>query len=331
MKQRNAPSVSTAEPAGGAARRTSRSAARTEAETPGTPPDPQAVVGPVLAPRHERTVGHLHALAAAPPQVVLAEGGTAAERMALALYWAALLNCEGAEGVRPCLACPACTRMTGGGHRDLIVLDGNKPSAEEGAFSIDNVRALRGLLGEPPREGRKRVVVLVDAHTRVEAANGLLKSLEEPRPTTCFVLLAPQRERLLPTLVSRSFVLTLAWPVDAAPVSAPVREWADALVEFIQTGGGWMERTARKGDLDAPLATAVVLHCQRALADVLAGRAAGSFACLLAERMDPARLRRCDEALAAAQEALALSPSPVNPALVMDWLATRLYMGVRQG
>ncbi|EGY25505.1 putative DNA polymerase III delta' subunit [Desulfovibrio sp. A2] len=309
-----------------------RAAAATDA--PPAPQDPREAVAPLLAPRHQRTVGHLHALAAAPPQVVLAEGGAAPERMALALYWAALLNCEapegdGTDGARPCLACPACLRMAGGGHRDLIVLDGNKPSAEEGSFSIDNVRALRGLLGEPPREARRRVVVLVDAHTRVEAANGLLKSLEEPRPTTCFVLLAPQRERLLPTLVSRSFVLTLAWPTDADPPSPAVRGWLDALVEFIQTGGGWMERTSRKGDLDAPLAAAVVLHCQRTLADVLAGRAADPLGRLLAERMDLARLRRCDEALAAAQEALSLSPSPVNPALVMDWLATRLFLGVR--
>lgn len=309
-------------------------AAAAASDAPPAPQDPREAVAPLLAPRHQRTVGHLHALAAAPPQVVLAEGGTAPERMALALYWAALLNCEapdgdGTNGARPCLACPSCLRMAGGGHRDLIVLDGNKLSAEEGSFSIDNVRALRGLLGEPPREARRRVVVLVDAHTRVEAANGLLKSLEEPRPTTCFVLLAPQRERLLPTLVSRSFVLTLAWPTDAAPPSPAVRGWLDALVEFIQTGGGWMERTSRKGDLDASLAAAVVLHCQRTLADVLAGRAADPLGRLLAERMDLARLRRCDEALAAAQEALSLSPSPVNPALVMDWLATRLFLGVR--
>jgi DNA polymerase-3 subunit delta' len=314
-------------------------AAAAATDAPPAPPDPRQAVAPLLDPRHRRTVGHLHALAASPPQVVLAEGGTGPERMALALYWAALLNCEAPDDApdapdapdeaRPCLACPSCTRMAGGGHRDLVVLDGNKPSAEEGSFSIENVRALRGLLGEPPREGRRRVVVLVDAHTRVEAANGLLKSLEEPRPTTCFVLLAPQRERLLPTLVSRSFVLTLAWPTDALPPSPAVRDWLDALVEFIQTGGGWMERTSRKGDLDAPLAAAVVLHCQRALADVLAGRAADPLGRLLAERMDPARLRRCDEALAAAQEALSLSPSPVNPALVMDWLATRLFLGAR--
>lgn len=311
------------------AARGGRAASSPAAELPAVPRDPREAVAPLLAPRHQRTVGHLHALAAAPPQVMLAEGGTAAERMALALYWAALLNCELHGDARPCLNCPTCMRMAGGGHRDLVVLDGNKPSGGDDAFSIDNVRVLRTLLGEPPREGRKRVVVLVDAHTRMEACNGLLKSLEEPCSTSCFVLLAPQRERLLPTLVSRSLVLTLAWPTGATPPSPAVRDWLDALVAFIQTGCGWMERTSRKGDLDVPLAAAVVLHCQRALADVLAGRAGGPLAGLLAERMDPARLRRCDEALATAQEALSMSPGPVNPALVMDWLATRLFLGAR--
>lgn len=89
-----------------------------------------------------------------------------------------------------------------------------------GSIKIDEVRALRPLLGEPPRFGRKRVIVMAEAQALgIEAANSLLKVLEDPCPDTCFVFTAPQRERLLPTLVSRGWVVTLPWPDPAAAPS----------------------------------------------------------------------------------------------------------------
>nr|WP_290222702.1 DNA polymerase III subunit delta' [Trichocoleus desertorum] len=68
---------------------------------------------------------------------------------------------------------------------------------------LDQVRQLAQFLGRPPMESTRSVIVIEQAETMAEAAaNGLLKTLEEPGPAT-LILIAPGAEALLPTLVSR--------------------------------------------------------------------------------------------------------------------------------
>lgn len=280
-----------------------------------------------LVPNLQRVRARLATLADHPPQLLHVEGGELSERAGLALWWAALLNCEnvsqcgskdGKGEVGPCLACPSCLRIGAGLFADLVVLDGR-----EGSIKIDQVRELRPLLGEAPRFGRKRVVVVLEAQSLgIEAANSLLKSLEEPCPDSCFLFTMPQRERLLPTLVSRGWVLTLPWPDPSRPLPDPVRDWALSLAEFVGSGRGWFERTSVKGALDVALAQRIVLAGQKALAERLTGRensGLGRILGRLPDRLVPA----ADELFAQCQEAL---QAQVNPALVMDRMATELYL-----
>jgi DNA polymerase-3 subunit delta' len=68
---------------------------------------------------------------------------------------------------------------------------------------LDQVREITQFLSRPPLEATRAVVVVEQAETMAEAAaNGLLKTLEEPGQAT-LLLLAPTVEALLPTLVSR--------------------------------------------------------------------------------------------------------------------------------
>jgi DNA polymerase-3 subunit delta' len=68
---------------------------------------------------------------------------------------------------------------------------------------LEQVRQIAQFLGRPPLEAPRSVVVLNQAETMAEAAaNGLLKTLEEPGQAT-LILLAPGVDALLPTLVSR--------------------------------------------------------------------------------------------------------------------------------
>lgn len=68
---------------------------------------------------------------------------------------------------------------------------------------LEQVRAIAQFLSRPPLEAPRSLVVLEDADTMAEAAaNGLLKTLEEPGKAT-LILIAPGPEALLPTLVSR--------------------------------------------------------------------------------------------------------------------------------
>jgi DNA polymerase-3 subunit delta' len=204
-------------------------------------------------------------------------------------------------------------------HRDCFFLDG-----AAGSLKIDEVREVRSQLGEPPREARMRMVVFREAQALGEAAaNALLKSFEEPVPATSFVLLAPQRERLLPTLVSRSLVLTLPWP-SACPDDENLVPWEAALCAFLTTGQGFFERTGTKGAVDAALVHAMIGLCRRALAArILAAHPPREGLERLLAPLSPQRLRFLDEALAEVQDSLVFA---VNPALTLEWLATRMYL-----
>ena len=183
-----------------------------------------------------------------------------------------------------------------------------------------------GILGEAPRGDGKRVVILAEAQSLgVEAANALLKSLEEPRPGVCFLLLAPQRERLLPTLVSRGWVVTLAWPEAGTPSTPELFQWEEALAEFMASGQGWLDKTSGKGAVDAALARRIVLSVQKAQAALHAGRDGGPLGRRLAILPEAGHLH-VNDLLAQCQESLDYM---VSPPLVLNWLATRLHIVYR--
>ncbi|MGE4298294.1 MAG: DNA polymerase III subunit delta' [Desulfovibrionaceae bacterium] len=272
-----------------------------------------------------RTADYLRALAARPdrvPQVLILEGGATAQRAGMAFYWAALLNCRepGREANAPCLACHSCRQVLGLAHRDIFLLDG-----EAASIKIDDVRALRSVLGEPPRGDGFRVIILAEAQElTVEAANSLLKALEEPKPLTSFLLLAPQRERMLPTLVSRGWTITLSWQRGAQTLDTDpeVNDWQHLLLDFYRTGRGLFARTGARGAVDRALVRRIALAGQRQLATVLCGCATTPTARFWAEQLTPENIRRVDVALTESLDAL---DANVNAALVLDWLATRIH------
>ncbi len=277
---------------------------------PGRPPLPEV---------DARVLARLRVLSVTPPQSLVIEGGCAPDRLAAAMCWARLLNCA-APGERPCGVCAVCRQILDGVFRDLLIVDKAffEAAKAEDKTGTDKVRELLPIWGQPPHGEGQRVSLFPEAHElHPTVANLLLKTLEEPRPGNVFVLMAPQRERLLQTLVSRSFVLTLPWPEARAP-EPDAAEWIAALAGFWETGLGWFERTITKGGLDRDLAQRVVLGLQRELAAAMTG-GGGNLAARLARR-GPAGLRRLDLALVQAQEALSQPTAP--PALVLDWLAT---------
>ena len=132
----------------------------------------------------------------------------------------AALNCAVAPA-RGCGTCATCERLSHGTYSDLIVL------SPDGAFiKIDQVRALEGRLAFAPHEGRYRVIV-IDGAERLNpsAANALLKSVEEPRPGTLFVLVSAAEHKVMPTLVSRCQRLRFA-PLSSAEVDHVLRQLA---------------------------------------------------------------------------------------------------------
>jgi DNA polymerase-3 subunit delta' len=137
----------------------------------------------------------------------------------LARMLAQALNCAGQPV--PCgrETCRACKLIAAGKYPDLhlVAPDGN-------TLKIDQVRALQHDLALTPVEGRFRVAILdgMDKAT-AEASNALLKTLEEPPPHVVLVLIAPEAEALLPTIVSRCQPIALR-PLSVEAVRAALIE-----------------------------------------------------------------------------------------------------------
>ena len=94
----------------------------------------------------------------------------------------------------------------------------------QGAFTtIGQVREIVRLAASRPFEGARRAFILPADTLNVQAANALLKTLEEPEGETVFVLLATSRERVLPTILSRAQALRFN-PVSTGVVAGFLRE-----------------------------------------------------------------------------------------------------------
>ncbi|GAB4256745.1 MAG: DNA polymerase III subunit delta' [Deferrisomatales bacterium] len=126
--------------------------------------------------------------------------GVGKERVARAA--ARVLLCaapEGLERAEGCGRCAGCRKAAAGSHPDLHLL---APSGN--TVPVADVRALQERLAFQAFERGRKVAIIRDAFRMTrEAANGLLKTLEEPPAGTHIFLLAHHRNQLLPTLVSR--------------------------------------------------------------------------------------------------------------------------------
>ncbi len=126
-----------------------------------------------------------------------------------ALTFAAYLNCKKPQDDDACCRCASCRKYISGNHPDLIHI-----APEGAAIKIGQVRKLKHQLAFPPLEAAVRVIILEDIHTmRREAANSLLKTLEEPAPNNLLILTADQAGEILPTIISRCQIIPFG-PLD---------------------------------------------------------------------------------------------------------------------
>jgi DNA polymerase-3 subunit delta' len=132
------------------------------------------------------------------PHAYLFEGARGVGKRTAARALALALNCEREPG-EGCGACDACRRIEAGVHPDVPVLAPDGPQ-----IVIDEIKAVVALAQSRPHEAPARVIVIDDADAmNVNAANSLLKTLEEPAPRNHLVLCTSAPERLPSTIRSR--------------------------------------------------------------------------------------------------------------------------------
>lgn len=117
-----------------------------------------------------------------------------------------------------CGQCKSCLLRQSGSHPDLKHL---QPEAEGKAILVDMVRQIQPWLAATSQQGGAKVVLIEPANElNANAANALLKNLEEPGQNTYFILLHHWPKPLLPTIRSRCQVHTVL-----APAAEQVQPW----------------------------------------------------------------------------------------------------------
>jgi DNA polymerase-3 subunit delta' len=129
-------------------------------------------------------------------------------RRTLAVRFAQALNCTTPlEAGIPCGQCRDCKQIESMKHADLTVVEAD---AEGGVLKVDQIREARKSLMFKPYMSSYRVALFLRFHEANDnAANALLKTLEEAPSYAVLILTADNPEQLLPTIVSRCEVLRL--------------------------------------------------------------------------------------------------------------------------
>jgi DNA polymerase-3 subunit delta' len=158
-----------------------------------------------------------------------------------------------------CGQCPSCRQVRAGTHADLLLV---RP--EGLSYGVRQTRELVLRAAGAPSGGRWLVVLFEDADRCTEqAANALLKAIEEPAPRTVWLLCAPSAEDLVTTIRSRCRVMTLRVPPSSAVAQVLVErdgvEFSRAL-DAARAAQGHIGRARRLAtDSDAAARRAAVL------------------------------------------------------------------------
>ncbi|MEW6563460.1 MAG: DNA polymerase III subunit delta' [Pseudomonadota bacterium] len=302
------------------------------------------------------------------PHALLIKGAQGIGKREIAAEFARSLLCEqrGADGTA-CGACPSCHWLAQESHPDfrLIQPEALSASDESGSedeskkskqISVDQIRSLVHFSNLTAHQGGLKVILIHPAEAmNLNAANALLKTLEEPPHGVLFILVSHKPQQLLPTIRSRCLALSAVPPTKEESVFwlesqgvvqpeswlaragfAPVA--AQALAE---SGGEGKEYTALLQSLSRPDqldAIAVAEHLQRAepakvilllqqwtydLIDIYLARQVRYFAeqtaqlGRLAQQADLYQLLQFQREL---NEARRVAGHPLNPRLVFETL-----------
>lgn len=146
------------------------------------------------------------------------------------------VNCERQDAVPisgPCGECRQCQRIADGKHADVVTIAVDEAEGRK-AIRIAQIRDALHSANLQPYEGRFRAFIIDSAeYMNDEAANALLKTLEEPPPNVLWLLLAAEEDQVIPTIRSRCQRLALR-PAPAKQAAQWLQEKWGATPEHAQ-------------------------------------------------------------------------------------------------
>ncbi|AQQ67734.1 DNA polymerase III subunit delta' [Microbulbifer agarilyticus] len=143
------------------------------------------------------------------PHALLISGQPGLGKRRFAEAFTALLLCDQPRHGLACGECRGCQLRAAGSHPDFTRV---VPEKEQGPLKVEQIRELGEFVGRTSGREGARVVLLAPAEAmNVNAANALLKNLEEPSASVIFLLITDHPSGLLPTIRSRC--QTIAFPI----------------------------------------------------------------------------------------------------------------------
>lgn len=141
------------------------------------------------------------------------------------------LNCQ-AQTIDSCDRCPSCLKIEQNQHPDVHLID----DRDSNSIKIEDIRTLQKNINLRPYEGRKKVFIIDNAHNLTsEAANALLKILEEPPKDSLLILVSSKITLLFKTIVSRCQILKF-YPMERIVLEALLKNdygLDDSLAHFL--------------------------------------------------------------------------------------------------
>lgn len=239
----------------------------------------------------------------------LITGPPGSGRSVAALCFAAALQCTG-SGLPGCGECRACVTAVAGTHADV-----RRVIPEGLSIGVNEMRAIVAMASRRPTTGRWQIVVVEDADRLTEgAANALLKVVEEPPPSTVFLLCAPSvdPEDIAITLRSRCRHVALVTPTP------------DAIAQVLMESDGLSADEARKA---AAISGGHVGRARRLATDPEARERRSRALGLARDAVTPARAYAAAEELVATAEAEALAITGGRDEAEAEELRTALGAG----
>jgi DNA polymerase-3 subunit delta' len=178
------------------------------------------------------------------PHALMLAGSRGIGKRHLAESFAQFLLCHSPLEGRVCGHCRGCELNRAKTHPDLVWLE---PEETGKAIKVDQVRELTGMLGKTAQQAGYKTVIIDPAEAmNTNAANALLKSLEEPAANTLLILISHTPSAVLPTIRSRCQLRAL--PV---PREEQVLHWLSPLVAGRDIEPATLLRMARGAPLSA--------------------------------------------------------------------------------
>lgn len=258
-----------------------------------------------MHPWNEPILKSLAARAEKLPHALLIHGAQGVGKLALAERIAQTLLCEAASGTKPCGKCDGCRWFLAGSHPDFRRLEPEsmmkevepeegeaapakktKPSTE---IKIEQVRAIADFLNLRSHRGRQRVALVHPAEDmNANAANALLKGLEEPPAGAMFLLVSHRPASLLPTIRSRCVAVPVPLPPRQTALDWLSGQGAKGAERWLAYAGGAplraLEYAARANALEALLRSPGLVddregaeHLAEALQKIALDRAFSAF------------------------------------------------------